>query len=259
MPTNGNQTLGRGELHFSLFKPGTYIPAGFRYIGNTPSFGLTIESEKLPHYSSDRGIREKDKEPVIETTSTGSLVCDDIQPENLALFFFGSSDIIVQTSATAQTETFTDVLAGHSYQIGMSDANPTGVRSISTVVVAVGGDTMTAAEDYTIDAARGTMMIVEGGGIASGDDVVVTYSRAAVSRNQVISGTSQVEGCLKFIALNPEGDNIDYLMPYVTFGPNGEFNLKGDDWMNIPWSVEILKAPNRERIYADGQPYTPAP
>jgi hypothetical protein len=33
----GNQTLGRGKVNFSLFKPGTQTPAGFRYIGNTPS------------------------------------------------------------------------------------------------------------------------------------------------------------------------------------------------------------------------------
>ena len=31
-----NYTLGRGKVHFSRFKTGTQVPAGFFYIGNTP-------------------------------------------------------------------------------------------------------------------------------------------------------------------------------------------------------------------------------
>ena len=44
---NKNYTLGRGKVYFSRFKAGTQIPAGFFYIGNTPEFNLTIESEVL--------------------------------------------------------------------------------------------------------------------------------------------------------------------------------------------------------------------
>jgi hypothetical protein len=133
----GNQTLGRGKVYFSLFKTGGYVPAGFRYIGNTPSFNLTIDNQKLEHFSSDEGIRKKDKSIILETTQTGTLACDDIQLENLALFFFGEYGTVTQTASAALTETIVDVKQGLMYQIGVTDLKPTGVRSLSNVAVTV--------------------------------------------------------------------------------------------------------------------------
>jgi hypothetical protein len=251
----GNQTLGRGKVYFSLFKTGTYTPEGYRYIGNTPSFNVTIDNQKLEHFSSDEGIRVKDKSIILETTQTGNMSCDDIQLENLALFFFGEYQTLSQTSATAETETFTDVKQGLTYQIGVTDSTPTGVRSLSNVVVKVGATTKAIDTDYTIDTELGLLTIVDGGTILDLDDVIVTYDRAARSRDQVISGTDQVEGSILFVSANPEGDKMDYLMPYVRLAPNGDFALKSDEWQTLNLNVEILTAPNRSAIYVDGRPY----
>jgi len=254
----GNQTLGRGKVYFSLFAPGGdgFNPEGFRYLGNTPEFNLTIENETLDHFSSDEGIREKDKSIVLETTSTGSLVCDDINLENLALFFFGSTSVLSQTSATGTVETIADVKPGLMYQIGRTTENPTGVRSLSNVVVKVASTTKAAGTDYTVDVELGLITIVKGGTIASGDDIEVTYDRAAKNRTQVISGTDQVKGALLYVSTNPEGDKMDYLMSSVRLSPNGDFALKSDEWQQLPLNVEILKAPGKERIYIDGRPFT---
>jgi hypothetical protein len=246
----GNQTLGRGKLYFSLFKTGTYTPAGFRWLGNTPEFNLTIDNQKLEHFSSDAGIRVKDKSIILETTQTGSLVCDDIQLENLALFFFGSAAALAQTALTAQTETINPVVQGQMYQIGVSDALPTGIRSITNVVIT--GKVVNV--DYSVDLELGLLTIIAGGSIASASSVTVAYDRSAKSRTQVISGTSQVQGAILYISANPEGDKMDYLMPYVRLSPNGDFALKSDEWQKMPLSVEILTAPNRAAIYVDGRP-----
>jgi hypothetical protein len=254
----GNQTLGRGKIYFSLFKDGTQTPEGFRYIGNTPSFSLNITNDTLDHYSSDEGVKEKDKSIVLQTTSTGTLTCDDIQPENLALFFFGSSDVLSQASATAATYPITGVKQGLMYQIGATDDNPTGVRSISTVIVAHTSTTYVLNTDYTVDLDLGLLTIVEGGSITDASDITVTYDQAAKSRQVIISGSTQIQGALKYVADNPEGDDIDYLMPYVRLSPNGDYALKGDDWLALALSVEILKLSNRERIYMDGRAFTPS-
>ena len=252
----GNQTLGRGKVYFSLFKTGTYTPSGYRYVGNTPAFSLNQENETLEHYSSDEGIREKDNEVILQTNVTGSLTMDDIQPENLALFFFGSSSVLAQTSATGQTETFVDVIEGHSYMVGVSDLNPTGVRSLTNVVVKVGATAKTLNTDYTLNAELGMITIVEGGGINTGDDVIVEYDRSAKSRKQIISGTDQIEGAVLFESTNEVGERFDYLIPRVKLSPNGEFALKTDEWQQLPISVEVLKVPNKSRIYIDGRPFT---
>jgi hypothetical protein len=256
----GNQTLGRGKILFSLFKQGTHTPAGFRYVGNTPSFNLTISQDKLDHFSSDAGVRVKDKSIILQVDYSGNLVMDDLNSANLSLFFFGNQSTLSQTSATAQSESFTGTTQGYAYQLGMTTGNPTGVRQISNVVVTVSASSKTLGTDYTIDAARGTITVVEGGTIADGSTMAVTYDRAAVSRKQVISGTTQVEGALRFESYNPQGEKNDFYMPYVRLGPNGDFELKSDEWQQLPCSVEILADPaySREAIYIDGQPFVPA-
>lgn len=249
----GNQTLGRGKVYVSKFLAGTHTPAGWRYVGNTPSFGVNMAQEKLDHFSSDTGARVKDKSVVLQVDITGNLVLDDINFQNLELFFFGSSTTISQTSATAQTESFTSVQQGYAYQLGVTTNNPTGVRSISSVVIT--GKVL--GTDYTVDADRGLVFIVEGGSIADNSNITVTYDRAAKARKQLISGTTQIEGALRFVSDNPQGEKNDFYMPYVRLGPNGDFNLKADEWQQLPLQAEILAdtAYNRAAIYCDGQPY----
>jgi len=253
----GNQTLGRGKVYFSLFNSGTHTPSGFRYIGNTPSFNLTISQEKLDHFSSESGVRVKDKTVILQTDYSGNVTMDDINNANLALFFFGTQSTVAQTSATSQAEAFASVTKGFAYQLGVTTNNQTGVRSISNVTVQVSGSPKTLGTDYTVDAARGIIFIVESGTIADGATINVTYDRAAVNRKQVISGTTQVEGALRFLADNPSGQNNDFLMPYVRLGPNGDFELKSDEWQQLPCTVEILADTtyNKAAIYIDGQPY----
>ena len=203
----------------------------------------------MPEY-----VRVKDKSVVLQVDITGNLVLDDINFQNLELFFFGTSSVVSQTSATAQTETFNGVIQGYAYQLGVTTNNPTGVRAISNVTIA--GKTL--GTDYTVDADRGLIFIVEGGTIADNSNITVTYDRAARSRKQFISGTTQIEGALRFVSDNPQGEKNDFYMPYVRLGPNGDFNLKADEWQQLPLQAEILAdtAYNRQAIYCDGQPYS---
>lgn len=376
--TEQNYTLGRGKVYFSRFKAGTQIPEGFRYIGNTPEFSLTIESENLDHFSSDSGIREKDDSVPLEVTRSGTLVTDSIKPENVALFFFGDSEIVTQGAVGIGTEAFTDVLQGHSYWLGVGPSNPTGFKGLdpntfaiaasgaikalgvltftgtgsegdtivigtrtytmraapvapndidigvdlatsalniiaaingaagagtaygtgttahSLVTAVTGGagvvnvsaktagtvgnaiattDTGTGASwasstltggtgsgyavttDYLFDPATGKFDIVAGGTILDLSDIVVTFSVLASTRNRIISGSTPVEGAMRYVADNPKGDNFDYLLPYVKITPNGDYALKGDEWQQIPFNMEALKpSDGREAIYMDGRP-----
>lgn len=373
-----NYTLGRGKVHFSRFKTGTQTPAGFFYIGNTPEFSLTIESETLDHFDSDENIREKDDSVPLEVTRTGSLITDNIDPKNVALFFFGSDATVTQITSSAQNETFEDVKAGHSYKLGLSTANPAGYFGIrqqgfnvslggATLVAATGtltfsgvgtaGDTITIGgvtytlravpaaaydvdiggtatataanlvaainlsgtpgveygastvahpdvsagnaagvvtatalvtgtagnsistteagsmsvwgaaaltggtgtsyiegPDYTMNYDVGLLSLVDGGAIAEGVDIEVDYVVAGHTRDRVISGSEPVEGAMMYVAFNPKGKNFDYYLPYVKITPNGDYALKGDEWQQIPFTIESLKPTTGEAIYMDGRP-----
>lgn len=160
-----NYTLGRGKVYFSRFKTGTQLAAGFRYIGNTPEFNLTIESQDLQHFSSDEGIREEDDSVPLEVTRSGSMITDNIDPENVALFFFGEKNVVTQLSANAQTETLEGVLAGHAYKLGASVSNPAGYMGISPLGFEVG------PEGVSLVKATGTLTITGTG--ADGDTVTI--------------------------------------------------------------------------------------
>jgi len=253
-----NYTLGRGMVHFARFIDGTTTPDGFRYIGNTPELNLTIESEELDHYSSDAGIREKDDSVPLEVNRTGSLVTDNVSPENVALFFFGDSSIVTQAAVPSATEALSSIKATYSYKLGQSSSNPAGYSGIDQtgfVVEVSGGATLVEDTDYTMDFDNGVITFLEGSLLAvDGEDIDVTYAVAASTRNRVISGSEPVEGAMMYISKNPKGADFTLYMPYVKVTPNGDYALKGDEWQQIPLSLEVLKLGSSEAIYRDNVP-----
>lgn len=249
-----NYTLGRGKVYFARFTSGE-TPGPFRYMGNSPEFSLTIESETLDHFSSDAGIREKDDSVPLEVTRSGTLVVDDIQKENVALFFFGSASVETRAAATGLEYNIT-VEPGYFYQLGLTEANRVGDRGVASVVVTGTGGTPTyvAGTDYILDADRGMIEIVDGGAITTATAVEITYNVIAMTHDRVVSGSEPVEGAMRYIEANPRGQDHDVFLPLVKITPNGDFQFKGDDWRQIPFSIEVLKPGSGEAIYRDGMP-----
>jgi hypothetical protein len=265
MAESMNYTLGRGQLHFGKFLAGTQTPEGERYFGNTPEFSMTIEAEYLDHFSAEEGIREKDESVPLQVTRTGQLTTDNVIPPNIAIFYFGSASVLAQGAVTVTDEVLT-VIPGLTYQLGTSALLPAGHKGLTfhstgpnvNVVVtdSAGTTTYVEGDDYEINMELGRLTILEDGDIAAGN-IKVDYKVAAKSRDQVISGSSPIEGSLRFIAVNPTGKNFDYFMPWVKITPNGDYALKGEEWQTIPFNLEILKKTGLEAIYLDGRPYTP--
>lgn len=249
-----NLALGKGEVYFAQFKAGTQTPGGERFLGNCPEFTMNRETEKLEHFSSTRGKKLKDDEEVMGVTNSATISCDDVSPENLALWFLGSEQTLTVAGATGLTDAFEGVSLGLSYQLGTTAARPTGARKVTNVVVTVGVTEMDVDVDYTLDAALGRITLIEGGGIEEGDDVDVEFDVQASSRSQVISTDASVEGALRFVSYNPKGQKIDYFMPWVKFSPNGDISLITEEWMSIPLNVEALVKGDLAPIYADGRP-----
>lgn len=252
-----NLTLGKGELWFNPFTPGTVAGTGFEFLGNCPELNLTVETEKLDHFGSTRGLREKDASIVIEKMVTGSFTCDDIRPANLARFIGGQASTLTTASATASTTTIATVIPGRRYQLGETVSNPTGVRKITNLVVTGTGGTpptYVAGTDYVADLDLGVIDIVEGGAIDAG--IIATYDVTASSRDLIITSDNQIQGQLKFFAFNPTGQKIDWWMPSVTLTPNGDMTLISEEWTTLGLSIECLRTGNLEFLYGDGRPVT---
>lgn len=251
-----NYTLARGELWFDRFAPNAIIGNGERHIGNTTEVNFTMESETLDHYNMDRGVREKDESITLQVNRTGSFVTDNISSENLALFLFGETSTFSVSSGAVTGEAFNDVILGLTYQLGMSQSNPSGVRGVTSVVVKKASTTLVLGTDYTLDATMGRVtLLTTSSTLVSGDDITVDYTKTAQTRERVVSGTTSVAGALRFISFNPQGLQRDWYLPYVKISPNGDFALKSDEWQSIPFNVEVLKRSDRDAaFYIDGRP-----
>ena len=59
---------------------------------------------------------------------------------------------------------------------------------------------------------------------------------------------------MMYVTKNPKGEDCTYYLPYVKITPNGDYALKGDEWQQIPLSLEVLKLEGREAIYRDNLP-----
>lgn len=258
-----NYTLGRGRVIFDRFPTNAIVSAltkgdGERYLGNTPEFSTTSESEDLEHFDSDGGVRTKDGSVQLSLNRSGTFTCDNIDAENVALYFLGDASTVTQTAAPGSVEVFTAAKQKRFYQLGASITNPAGVRKVTNVVIKKGvgfPTTVAMLNNYEVDEARGRIYIEDGAPDISGVDIQVTYDVQASTRERIVSGSNSVYGSLRFVADNPKGPNRDYFLPYVKLSPNGDYNLKGDEWQSMGFNFEILKkASNVEAMYIDGQP-----
>lgn len=251
-----NYTLGRGQVFFDPFVPGTLNRTGERYLGNTPEFNINIASELLDHFNSDEGVRTKDDSVTLEITRSGSLIVDDISADNLALFLLGNRSTHSQASGSGVTSTFTDVYRDRWYQLGQTASNPGGDRNVSAVTVTAPAG-LVLGTDFTVDLVLGRIYLTPtAASIVDGTtDLTVTYTRPAESRSLITtSSLVSAEGALRFIARNPKGLQNDFYMPYVKLTPNGDFALKGDEWQQIPLNVEILLLNSTtQALYVNGR------
>jgi hypothetical protein len=257
MPKADNYVLGRGRLYFAPFLPNTQTPSHFRYIGNTTELNISISSDVLAHYSSETGVREKNDSVTTQTDRTGSFVTDNIDADNLALFFFGSVGAVAQAAGSATLEQVgpaSGVVKGGFYQLGASPANPTGVRNISAVTITGNGGTPTyvAGTDYVVDLATGMVEILTAGAIPNNTPLRGNYTRTLGTRAQVLSGSVSIEGALKFIADNPKGTNRDIFAPWTRITANGDFAIKAEsDWQNLPFNIDIMTPSSGAALYID--------
>ena len=272
-----NYVLGRGRVLLANVDPVSKEPGQYRYVGITRELNVTATTEELEHTSSDEGINQIDDRVQLSVTRTGTIVFEDIEMDNIALFFFGQATTATQQAANTQTDAIagsrlTRILedgwdADNELIIGATAANPLGARAVSSDPTLAGLNSSNTPQSVTlvkntdwevVDNARGAIRILNTNKTfgASSDAVLsritITYNRAAIGGGvkQVTSGSSPFEGALRFEEKNPVGQNKIWAMPLVNISPNGDMALKAEEWVQIPLSMAINKPATAEAIYS---------
>lgn len=252
-----NLTLGKGKYFFAEFLAGTQTPGGERFLGNCSEVTINSEVSELDHRSSTEGRMKKDFSVVTGVERAGSIVTDDMDKKNLAIFALGAASTVSVASVTGATNTFTDVQPGLTYQLGATPSRPEGVRKVASVVVSIASTPKTLGTDYTVDLELGRVTIVPGGTIAADADISVVYNITAHTIVRIEAGFERKEGQLRWISNNPDGPQTDYFFPWVKLGPNGDLSLvAAEDWNTIPIGIEVFEKDNLPPWVASGRPVT---
>lgn len=254
-----NYKVGRGSVYFSPFIAGTQTPAGESFLGDCNGLTATVKATQLDHYQSTGGVKILDESATIQSDSSGQLMTENISDPNLALFVFGTAETITTTAGAVAAQTIGPVIPGLRYQLGVTASDPVGARDLDAAVPYVVKDGATGLityvldTDYTQDFLFGGITVIAGGAITSGSSIKVGYSTKATTRARVVSGTTPIEGQLRFASANTVGLDKDMLIPWLKLTPNGNYELIGDKFQQLTFDLKILQKPGLSSIYYDGR------
>lgn len=256
--------LGRGKLYFALLDTSGH-PKGYRFLGNSPEFNITVDTETLEHQSSQAGLKVTDKEVTVSQKVTATISLDELNFDNLALFFSGTTSQHTNTATTGVVADAAGNIAvdGKSqwYDIyqsttGLPTSDSSGDRMYDLGAVTVSGPSGTPVyvvdTDYKVDLKMGRIFIVGTGTIPASGNIEVDVA-ANISGDDAVDQayaliSSSVVGALKFIAENPADSDTqtEYQFHQISLKATGDMPLIGDEY-----SVLQLTGAAEKNITAD--------
>lgn len=239
-----NFVAGAGSVYLAaLGADGLPDDDGFRYVGNVESININLTTERLVAWTSDDQIRQKAIDVPTSVDRGGAMVIDEPDEDNLGLFFFGDTGTYNQSNTPVTDEAVTaSAKGGRWYQLGVTAANPAGVRDVSSVTLD-DGDTTTydAGDDYELDAEMGRFYVVPGGAMV-GENVEADYTPADSDYQQV---QTREDDNPEFVLLYKEnaraGLDRDMTLHRCKISPDGDFSLKdAESHQQIPLQIDVL-------------------
>lgn len=232
--------IGRGTLYAAPLDAVTGRPHEYRDLGNVSDFVLTLSTDKQEHSSSRSGLKVVDKSVVINQKLTLKITLDELNFDNLALFFSGSTSATVANASAITSQAHSFYGKGRWYDV--MDASGNRAYDCATITVA----TMTLGTDFTVDLKMGRIFVLSTSAGAWGSsaspvslNVTTTLSGQDTTLDEVKALTqSSISLALKFISQNPvNGDNQEeYQFHQVTLSADGDLSLIGDDFSNVTLS-----------------------
>ncbi len=245
----GDYILGRGTVYVSTLAASIPDGNGWRDLGNSPEFTLSIETEKLEHKSSRAGLQVVDKEVILSQKMSIAFSIDEFNDENLALWSQGATAAHTNPAiaGTAESVITSSVVLARWYDlVGPSGERLYDVQNANiTLDTDDGVATLVIVTDYLLDAKMGRIFIIESPtNISAGEDLDFAYAAdAGASPVEEVQGLTggQVLVAVKFIAENPASSNKqrEYQFHSVTLASEGDVALIGDEFATMGFSGAV--------------------
>lgn len=244
-----NLVLGRGRLYFDAFAPGTQIGTGEKYMGNTPAFSITRSVESVVRTRSYGGKKHESDPIVVSEKLSASISTDNISPKNFAHWFHATEE-----SKLLPGESFEiNIVADHEKLIKIFDTKTGATRSTNItslrvyrgiVEVPLLGNFDTRMLQY------GLLSILENARDVFDGDRLRLVVRTGESKVAPLDATNKaLQGSLRFLSNNIVGPDFDYFFPLVTVTPSGSIDLKGDEFQQMVFTIEVMKLSPVEDYY----------
>lgn len=252
LPDTGDYALGRGIVYIaSLDANDQPDDAGWRDVGNAPEFNINVTREELDHYSSRGGLRVKDKTITLQQDVSLTFQLDEINDQNLALFFSGetadhTNAAIVGASNVILTSS---VVLGRWYDLVNSAGERLYDVDIANLTVEeTTPTTLVSGTDFILDSEMGRIFIKSDAVNVSAGDAVRFTATADAGAKPVQEVRGQTEGnvvvAIKFVSENPANANEkeEYQFHKVTLGAEGDLGLISDEWQQMGFTGSVESA-----------------
>lgn len=221
-PNTDNYFIGKGIVYWQNDGETTW-----RDLGNVPEFEVSLNIDKLDHFSSREGTRKKDKSVIREQGGTVRMVLEELTASNLAMALMGTETAaVVNLSTTGDISTGSNIVTGLAATTNLVDGRryavaATGIPAGATGTFDTSDDSLTLDMDATATTA----------------DVALTIT-GAISLD--IFSLSEKKGKIRFVGTNDVGAKATYDLNNVSLTPSSSFNPISDEWGNFEVTGEIL-------------------
>jgi hypothetical protein len=189
-PNVENYFVGKGKIYF---QPEGAAGVITDYdVGNCTEFELAPTIEKLDHFSSREGVKQKDKSIVLSKGATARIVMEEFTPDNLALMLLGTPNVADLSNVTI--DMFADnAKRGHMRYVGTNEVGPRWTFDLPVVEFSPSGSISPISDEWGNLEVTGEVLV--SGDPASFGTASSDFSAEAVPTNSVlpsIAGVAQV-------------------------------------------------------------------
>lgn len=220
-------TLGGGKLYIDILENDK--PTGrLVYFGLTTGISVSTELDKLEHTNTEGPVQAIDKVVVRKQTATISFSSDDINAKNLARAFLGD---VAETLEAKAIEIKSGATVGSVYDTG---------AYFATITVASNNVSLAEGKDYTYDKKSGLVEIIDSTNISEG---TLTITPEGGVNNEMVEALKhgKLEAQLLFVGNTATGTSCKAIFNKVSLMQDGEFALKGEEWLSLGFRGDILK------------------
>lgn len=260
--------LGRGKLFFSLLDSTYKNPLAYRFLGNATEFAISLETDKLQHFSSTSGIRLTDAEVILSQQANLRFTLDEINFNNLALFMSGETGTFdIDSELTngftgAGLDNLYITEKGRWYPLYTSSPYVNSAAELFAMgvkITQIAGDTP-ANQGCIVDEQLGLIFVEEDSPLALNTALDVETSGWGVDANKPASPDmvkgftkSSVTGALMFVSISPRanGHRVVYYIHQTTLSPEGDFNLISEEFATMAFTGVMEK----NEVYSPNSPY----